>query len=135
MNESTLTTVASYSFPHEAHIAKGTLEAAGIPAFIADEHTINMQWFYSNALGGVRVQVPSRYAEQAKEILAQDFSYLLEEEFGKDEVVCQKCGSRDIEPYVKGKKPAILVLLLFGFPLFFLKHGIRCRSCGEFSEM
>ncbi|OVZ14779.1 hypothetical protein CDO47_30295, partial [Pseudomonas aeruginosa] len=24
----------------------------------ADEHTINMQWLYSNALGGVRLQVP-----------------------------------------------------------------------------
>ena len=46
-------TVARFSFPHEAYIAKASLEAAGIDSFIADEHTINMQWLYSNAMGGV----------------------------------------------------------------------------------
>ncbi len=133
MTDSTLTTIASYSFPHEAHIAKANLEAEGIPAFIADEHTVNMQWLYSNAMGGVRVQVPAQFEERAKEILTEDFSYLLEEEFGKDEIVCPKCGSTDVEPYVKGKKPAIVVLLLLGFPLFFLRRGVKCKACGEFS--
>tara|TARA_R100001143_G_scaffold755_1_gene2242 strand:- start:4968 stop:5165 length:198 start_codon:yes stop_codon:yes gene_type:complete len=48
-----LKTVATFSFPHEAHIARAKLESEGIPALVADEHTINMQWLYSNALGGV----------------------------------------------------------------------------------
>jgi len=134
MNNSTLINIASYSFPHEAHIAKANLEAEGIPAYIADEHTISMQWLYSNALGGVKVQVPSQYEKKVKYILAQDFSDLLDEKFGKDEFACPKCGSTDIEPYTKGKKPALVVFLLLGFPLYFYKHGIKCRACGEFTK-
>ncbi|GAM75767.1 hypothetical protein JCM19241_3679 [Vibrio ishigakensis] len=38
-----LVVVARFSFPYEAHIAKGLLESEEIPAFVADEHTINMQ--------------------------------------------------------------------------------------------
>jgi hypothetical protein len=134
MNDSKLITIASFSFPHEAHVAQANLEAEGIPAFIADEHTINMQWLFSNALGGVRVQVPSQFAKKAKDILSQDYSELLEEEFGKDETTCPKCGSTEVEPYTKGKKPAFIIFLLLGFPLFFYKHGIKCKVCGEFSK-
>ncbi|WP_443628226.1 putative signal transducing protein [Candidatus Njordibacter sp. Uisw_002] len=66
--------IAAFSFPHEAHIAKASLEAANIPALIADEYTINMDWFYSNALGGVRLFVPIEHAAQAKAIIEQDYS-------------------------------------------------------------
>ncbi len=118
MNKDRLTTIASFSFPHEAQIAKTSLDAAGIPVFIADEHTVNMQWLYSNALGGVKLQVPSQFAEQAKEILSPDLSCLADEEFGKTEITCKKCGSASTEPYTKGKKPACIVFLLLGFPLF-----------------
>lgn len=72
-----LATVASFSFAHEAHIARAKLESEGIPAVLADEHTVNMQWLYSNALGGVKVQVPPSCAQRAIEILAQDDSDLL----------------------------------------------------------
>jgi hypothetical protein len=132
MNNPTMITIATYSFPYEAQIARANLEAEGIPAFIADEHTINMQWLFSNALGGIRLQVPSEFAEQAQEILEQDFSELLEEEFGKDENVCPKCGGTDMEPYTKGKAPAFIVFLLLGFPLFFHEHGLKCKTCGKF---
>ena len=46
-----LKTIATYSFPYEAQIARARLDSEGIPAFVADEQTINMQWLYSNALG------------------------------------------------------------------------------------
>lgn len=134
MNNNTLITIAAYSFPHEAHLAVSRLGAAGISAYIADEHTITMQWLYSNALGGVKVQVAAEFVEQAQAILQEDLSYLLEEEFGKEELSCPKCGSADLQPYTRGKKPALLVFLLLGFPLFFHEHGYQCQTCGEFVE-
>lgn len=67
-------TVATFSFPHEAHIVRAMLEAEGIPAIVADEHTINMDWLYSNALGGVKVQVPEAMLADAAEILKKDYS-------------------------------------------------------------
>ena len=134
MNEFRLTTIASFSFPHEAQIAKTSLDAAGIPAFIADEHTINMQWLYSNALGGVKLQVPLQVAEKAMELLAQDLSALVDEECGKIEITCEKCGSSNTEPYTKGKKPAFIIWLLLGFPLFFYQHGVKCKAWGGFTK-
>lgn len=128
--------VARFSFPHEAHIAKASLESLGIDSYIADEHTVNTQWLYSNAIGGVRLMVAEEDAEQAARILATDFSAAVEKELAADVVkdVCPKCGSSDLSPFTQGKRSAFLVFILFGFPLFFYKHGYKCNQCGQFSE-
>lgn len=57
-----LVTIGRYNTPYEANMVKSLLESAGIPAFVADEHIIGMNWLYSNALGGVKVQVPDSLA-------------------------------------------------------------------------
>lgn len=123
--------VQSFSFPYEAQIAKTQLEAAGIPARIENEHTINMDWLYSNALGGVRLLVLESNLEEARALLAQDFSQELQQQFGLSEN-CPNCGSSDIQPYTEGKRPAYLVFLLLGFPLFFYKNGMKCQRCQYF---
>ncbi|SET42336.1 putative signal transducing protein [Thalassotalea agarivorans] len=130
---SKLVVVARFSYPLNANIAKAALDTAGIDSFVADEHTINMQWLYSDAMGGVRLYVNEDKLEQARSILATDFS---------DDVVdvadtkphCQNCGSEDMVAYTQGKKPAFVVFLLLGFPLFFYRHGMRCNQCGAFQE-
>ncbi|MGY7478107.1 DUF2007 domain-containing protein, partial [Klebsiella pneumoniae] len=66
--------VKTFSFPYEAQIAKTQLESFGITAYIANEHTIKLDWFYSNALGGVRLLVPENYVDEAKLFLEKDFS-------------------------------------------------------------
>lgn len=123
--------VQSFSFPYEAQIAKTQLEAAGIPARIENEHTINMDWLYSNALGGVRLLVLEGDSEEARTLLAQDFSQELQQQFGLSEN-CPNCGSSNIQPYTEGKRPAYLVFLLLGFPLFFYKNGMKCQRCQYF---
>ena len=65
MDEEHLVTVGSYTDPIQAHIAGGRLESEGIPVVIADEHLIWGNWMLSNALGGVKLQVPFSRAEQA----------------------------------------------------------------------
>ena len=130
-----LTVVARFSFPHEAQIARASIESAGIPATIADEHTISIQWLYSNALGGVKVLVPEEHLEVAKSILNTNFATIVEEEFGLTQTTCSRCGSDETKPYTKGKKPAFLVFILLGFPIFFYKHGIKCNACGYFWEV
>lgn len=134
MISNNLIEIASFSYPHEAHIAKASLDAADIPAFITDEHTINMQWLYSNALGGIRLLVPRGYETEAKELISKDFSEILKSEVEIEEIACPSCGNTNTEPYTIGKKPAFLVFLLLGFPLFFYKHGIKCGTCGKISK-
>lgn len=136
---SNLAVVARYSFPLDAQIAKSNLESAGIAAYIADEHTINMQWLYSDALGGVRVLVAVSDLEEAREILGEDFSPSVIEASGSggeevSERCCSYCGSRNMALYTKGKKSAFVIFILLGFPLFFYQHGIKCNACGKFTK-
>ena len=67
-----LVTVATFNQPIEAHVVKGRLESEGIETFLADEHVISMNPFYSNAVGGVKVQVAEEDVEEALKILGTD---------------------------------------------------------------
>lgn len=67
-------TVAQYPEAWQAQIARINLEQAGIPVFVADGNIVQMEWYYSNAVGGVKVQVPESCVEEASAILAQPMS-------------------------------------------------------------
>ncbi|EGU32530.1 DUF2007 domain-containing protein [Vibrio scophthalmi] len=129
--------VARFSFPHEAHIAKASLDCAGIECYLADEHTVNAQWLYSNAIGGVRLMVHETDITVASELLNSDFSHLLsngEDAASTKRERCSCCGSTDIYAFTQGKRTAFVVFILLGFPLFFYKHGYKCHQCGQFSD-
>ena len=129
-----LIVIASYSFPLDANIAKAALSSAGIPAFVADEHTINMQWLYSNAMGGVRVLVAREHESAAITLLTNNFSLAVDAECSSNIETCQNCGSKSIEFHTKGRVPAYFLFIVIGFPLFFHKHGFKCSDCGYFTE-
>lgn len=122
-----LVVVAAYSTPHEANLVKSKLEANDIPAFIADEYTIGMNWLYSNALGGVKVQVPESMVEQALEILQGEETLKNQ---GEQEVSCPKCSSIDTEDYLD-KRGSFLTWILLGLPLLLPAEKRRCNSCGN----
>jgi hypothetical protein len=69
MTTDELTTVATFSNTAEAELAKERLESEGVRAFVLDEQTIGVLPFMGNAMGGIRVQVPTELAAKAKEIL------------------------------------------------------------------
>jgi len=137
-----LVTIATYSQPYEAHLAQQRLRQAGIPAFIANEHTISINWLYSNALGGVQVLVPEDRAEDARRVLNENPAPDLPPEF-EDPIPCPQCGSFDTEPATVRKVHvwiplalSALVFFLFGpafillvFPLFFGGAGVKCHTC------
>lgn len=62
-------TVGSFSKPEQAHLVASILEGSGVPAYVQDSHLVTMDWFYSNAIGGVRVQVADEDYARALEIL------------------------------------------------------------------
>lgn len=57
--------------PHEAHIIRNCLESAGIAAHVADANTVQANWLWTVALGGVRVLVRASAAAQAREVISQ----------------------------------------------------------------
>ncbi|HBK33156.1 MAG TPA: hypothetical protein DDZ78_16265, partial [Porphyromonadaceae bacterium] len=52
-----LVTIKTFTYPHEAYILQTKLEDEGIPTFLKDEKTVQVYNFYSNAIGGVKLQV------------------------------------------------------------------------------
>ena len=71
MSMHSLVTVKTFTYAHEAAVAKGLLTSEGIFCFLKDELTIQAQPFYSNALGGVKLQVGEADAAVAIDILNQ----------------------------------------------------------------
>jgi len=69
MAEEKIVTIRSYSFHNESLIDKAKLESAGIPCMLVDENTILVQPFYSNAIGGIKLQVNESDVEQALQVL------------------------------------------------------------------
>jgi hypothetical protein len=120
--ENDLVTVATASTPIEANIMKSKLESEGLTCFVADQNMVSINPLYSNAVGGVRVQVRQGDFEKAKEILNIKSQTL-------KMVICPECHSNEIS---HGKTPAILnVLSFFGLGVFFpqLRRQWVCNKC------
>ena len=64
-----LITIKTYTYPHEVYVERGKLESEGIQTFLKDEATVQVYNFYSNAVGGVKLQVFADDAERAIAIL------------------------------------------------------------------
>lgn len=101
------------------------LEAGGVPAYIQDENMVQTDWLYSNAIGGVRVQIDEDDEDRAKEIL-QDPG-IEGEPVGMP--VCPKCSSTNTAPDELPRRLSFLSLMLAGIPFLFSKTRWRCSHC------
>ncbi len=134
-NPEQLVTIGSFLNPIEAHIISKKLESEGIWSFVADEHIVTANWFYSTAIGGVRVKVRESDAEVALKILhAQNEP----QELPPVGEGCPKCGSADIHYEPFHLRPMFifwLVEVIFGGDVGLLlplvKRKWKCNACGH----
>ena len=128
-----LVTIARFRDLPEAMLARGRLQSAGIDAFLADENYIRMDWFMSNMIGNMRLQVREDDADSAQEILGQqvpeDF------EIGADgekfeQPRCPKCGSVDIEFEGVNRGLGLISAYAIGVPLPLRSDMWKCNHCG-----
>ena len=120
-----VTTIETFSKPEEAHLLRMRLEEAGIPAFVQDEYIVQMDWLYSNAIGGVRVQIADEDVAAAREFLVADRERASQVSVG---VTCPACGSDETTP---DKFPGRINFLgfLIDLPFACFKNRLRCQSC------
>ena len=74
-----MVTVATFENMVDAHIALGRLRVENIPAYLSDEHLVQTDWLYSIAVGGIKLQVEPQYVDQARKVLATDYSQDIDE--------------------------------------------------------
>lgn len=123
-------TLATFNLPVEAHLAKAKLESEGIEARIGDENIVSINWLYSNAVGGVKLQVPASQAERARQILQA-----VEPPSGEAVVMmpCPKCHAPAVaaegvlSPW---QRFLTFLFMLFGSPRP-LHRTWKCRKCGH----
>ena len=60
-----------FTLPNEAYILKGRLESEGIEVMLKDELTAQVNNFYSNAIGGVKLLVHDSDFDKASQILLE----------------------------------------------------------------
>ncbi len=112
--------IATYSKPEEAHLAAALLEGNGIAVNVRDADTVGNYWMYSNAVGGVKIEVAESAVELACEILN-----LPKEANGI--LACPYCGSGNVKMREMNLFNAITVML--GFVLPFGSKKIDCLDC------
>jgi hypothetical protein len=133
----------SFTYPHEAHLAKGYLESNGIETIIQDELMTQIYSLYSNALGGAKLLVKESDYEQGIQLL-KDGGYLIEENSeteSKPEIVlsdkttnkkiCPFCGSENIGKKRETGVLMIIVYFLIGMLIPIFKSSHLCFDCGK----
>ena len=126
-------TVASFSQPIEAHLARTKLESEGIPCIVGDENLIRVDWLLSNAVGGVKLKVPAHAADQAREALRPQPQLVVvaaDGEASDGEMICPRCRSYDVYYRRYSQRVAGIFILLLGFLIPWRDQRWTCKQCG-----
>jgi hypothetical protein len=138
-------TIQTFVYPPEAYLVKAYLESESIDSEIRDEMTVQVNNFYSNAIGGVKLLVKVEDYSRGIEVLRKG-GYIKESGTDKNQielVYIEKGFNKDICPFCKSdnisikKVPSIwtvLVIFIFifnaVFPVFF-KKTYKCYNCDK----
>lgn len=120
------TTIDRFFHPTDAHIVAGRLESEGIPVYLLGINHVSANWLIANALGGIRLQVPAKFAAEARAILAER-PELPEERIS----TCPNCESTDTSAMSNSRKIAFLAVHLFSIPIPWGRNRRHCQSCGH----
>jgi hypothetical protein len=113
-----LVTLWRYRDLPEALVARSKLDSAGVWCVLADDNIVRLNWFLSNAIGGLRFQVASDDAEHALALLSEEIpASFTAEETGEpyEQPQCPKCHSRDVT--FAPLRPGGILLLLWLAPV------------------
>lgn len=128
-----LITIQRLNTSIDAHLLQNYLESEDIESFILDEHTVDMNPLFSNAIGGVRLQVKEEDVERAKELIEIYYHKPYLDKEG-NEVKCPQCASTHLFGDFNSMKNAGSVMaaitsFFFGvFPIY-RKRVYRCKEC------
>jgi len=116
----------------EALLAKGSLESAGIECHLVDENMVRMDWFISNLLGGVKLQVWPEDVAEAAEILNLPIPETLDVEGSGlyQQPHCPNCNSMDVT-FEELNKPVAYASAWVGLPLPVHRKAWKCDACGR----
>ncbi len=116
----------------DAQLAKTILDTAAIPCFLADENTVRMDWFWSNAIGGIKLWVNEEDAEAAAALLDAEIrkEFTVEGVGEYQQPRCPKCQSLDIS-FADLDKRTTYAGFFVSLPIPWKRSRWKCNSCGN----
>ncbi len=90
-------TIANFTYASEAQILKGKLQSEGIQVYLSDEHIINIDPLFSNAIGGIKLNVLTVQKEKALAVLKTISTYSVNDQ-GKL-ITCPNCQKKTVGYY------------------------------------
>ncbi len=109
-----MVTIAKFFKSEDAYLFRSFLESRGVGAYVLDEHLSQWLWHYTQAFGGIRVDVADDDAEQAEELFVEYNESMKSAPF--------------VEPPVRAWPLVALVSLLFGFPVMLLGRKSKAND-------
>jgi len=126
-----LVTIRQFRDLPEALLAKGSLESAGIECFLADENLVRLDWFISNFVGGIKLNVRIEDVVNARKLLDEPIlEGLYVQGIGLyEQPRCPKCGSLDVN-FQELDKPIAYVSAFLNVPIPMQRPAWHCHACG-----
>jgi hypothetical protein len=125
-----LVTVRQFRDLPEALLAKGSLESAGIECFLADENLVRLDWFISNFIGGIKLNVRPEDEVNARQILDEPIlEGLYVQGVGLyEQPRCPKCQSLDVN-YQELDRPIAYMSAFLRVPIPMQRPAWHCHTC------
>ncbi len=125
-----LVTVRKFRDLPEALLAKGSLESAGIECFLADENLVRLDWFISNFIGGIKLNVRPADEANARKLLDEPIlEGLYVQGVGLyEQPRCPKCQSLDIN-FQELDRPIAYMSAFLRVPMPVQRPAWRCHAC------
>lgn len=108
----TYITLKTFTYPSEAYILRGKLESEGISCFLQDELTVQSNPLYSNAVGGVKLQVKEADLSEATSIMLAG-GYQPDTDSGPPKFYTSLAKFTSAIPFISQLPEIVRVLILF----------------------
>ncbi len=125
-----LVTIRQFRDLPEALLAKGSLESAGIECFLADDNLVRMDWFISNFIGGIKLNVRAADEANARKLLDEPIlEGLYVQGVGLyEQPRCPKCQSLDVN-FQELDRPIAYMSAFLHVPMPVQRPAWRCHAC------
>ena len=125
-----LVTIRQFRDLPEALLAKGSLESAGIECFLADDNLVRLDWFISNFIGGIKLNVRAPDAANAQKLLDEPIlEGLYVQGIGLyEQPRCPNCQSLDVN-FQELDRPIAYMSAFLHVPMPVQRSGWRCHAC------
>jgi hypothetical protein len=125
-----LGTVRQFRDLPEALLAKGCLESVGIECFLGDENLVRLDWFISNFIGGIKLNVKVADVENARKLLDEPIlEGIYVDGVGLyEQPRCPNCQSLDVN-FKELNRPIAYMSAFLRVPLPVQRRAWHCHSC------